>query len=284
MTTPASLRETPLAGTPMRAPVSWIREYVDLPADVTTEQLAAPADRARPQARGARAARRRRSRGPLVDRPGADDGGRAAEERQDHQLVHRRRRRRQRHRRAAGHRLRRAQLRARRPRRRDPARRCAARGLRDLRPQDLRPRLGRDDLLGPRARHRRGPRRDHRAARRTPASRATTLDRARPRARRSSSSRSTPTAPTPSRCAASPARRRWRYGAPYRDPAEREARPPNGDGYPVVVDDPDGCPVFVARTVTGFDPTAPTPAWMAQPARAVRACARSRWRSTSPTT
>ena len=27
-----------------------------------------------------------------------------------------------------------------------------------------------------------------------------------------------------------------------------------------MVDDPDGCPVFVARTVTGFDPTAPTPA------------------------
>ena len=25
----------------MKAPVSWIREYVDLPADVTTEQLAA---------------------------------------------------------------------------------------------------------------------------------------------------------------------------------------------------------------------------------------------------
>ncbi len=25
----------------MKAPVSWIREYVDLPADLTTEQLAA---------------------------------------------------------------------------------------------------------------------------------------------------------------------------------------------------------------------------------------------------
>ena len=45
----------------MKAPVSWIREYVDLPADVTTEDLAAPADRARAQARGARAPRRRRS-------------------------------------------------------------------------------------------------------------------------------------------------------------------------------------------------------------------------------
>ena len=34
---------------------------------------------------------------------------------------------------------------------------------------------------------------------------------------------------------------------------------PNGDGYPVRVEAPDGCPVFVTRTVTGFDPTAPTP-------------------------
>src|SRR5829696_2332591 len=44
------------------------------------------------------------------------------------------------------------------------------------------------------------------------------------------------------------------YGAPYRDPALRETPAPNGDGYPVLVDDPVGCPVFVARTVTGFDP------------------------------
>ena len=31
-----------------------------------------------------------------------------------------------------------------------------------------------------------------------------------------------------------------------------------------MVEDPEGCPVFVARTVTGFDPAAPTPAWMAR--------------------
>jgi phenylalanyl-tRNA synthetase beta chain len=30
-----------------------------------------------------------------------------------------------------------------------------------------------------------------------------------------------------------------------------------------VVEDATGCPVFVARSVTGFDPTAPTPEWMA---------------------
>jgi phenylalanyl-tRNA synthetase beta chain len=39
--------------------------------------------------------------------------------------------------------------------------------------------------------------------------------------------------------------------------------PANGDGPPVVVEDAVGCPVFVARTVTGFDPTAPTPEWLA---------------------
>ena len=53
------------------------------------------------------------------------------------------------------------------------------------------------------------------------------------------------------------------FGAPYADPAERKVPDANGDGYPVVVDDPAGCPVFVARTVTGFDASAPTPEWMA---------------------
>ena len=38
---------------------------------------------------------------------------------------------------------------------------------------------------------------------------------------------------------------------------------PTTPGYPVVIDDPVGCPVFVARTVSGFDPAAPTPDWMA---------------------
>src|SRR3954469_13052647 len=53
------------------------------------------------------------------------------------------------------------------------------------------------------------------------------------------------------------------FGAPYRDPAQRPGVPTaNDEGYPVVVDDPAGCPLFVARRVTGFDPTAPTPDWM----------------------
>src|SRR6478609_1205915 len=52
------------------------------------------------------------------------------------------------------------------------------------------------------------------------------------------------------------------YDAPYRDPAERSVPKPNADGYPVEIDDPAGCPVFVARKVTGFDPAAASPDWM----------------------
>lgn len=54
------------------------------------------------------------------------------------------------------------------------------------------------------------------------------------------------------------------YDAPYTDPAARATPAPNAEGYPVIVDDPAGCPVFVARTVSGFDPSAPTPDWMAR--------------------
>jgi len=49
----------------------------------------------------------------------------------------------------------------------------------------------------------------------------------------------------------------------FRDPALRDCPAANDLGYPVVVEDPTGCPVFVARTVTGFDPAAPTPAYIA---------------------
>src|SRR5690349_18694747 len=54
------------------------------------------------------------------------------------------------------------------------------------------------------------------------------------------------------------------YGARFTDPADRETPPAAGDGYPVEIEDPEGCPVFVARTVRDFDPTAPTPSWMAR--------------------
>ena len=54
------------------------------------------------------------------------------------------------------------------------------------------------------------------------------------------------------------------FGVPFTDPAHREVPAPNDAGYPVVVEAPDGCPVFVTRTVTGFDPSAPTPDWIAR--------------------
>ncbi len=54
------------------------------------------------------------------------------------------------------------------------------------------------------------------------------------------------------------------YAAAYHDPALRETPAPNDAGYPVVVDDPEGCPVFVARLVTDVDPSAPTPGWVAR--------------------
>ncbi|MDN4175450.1 phenylalanine--tRNA ligase subunit beta [Nocardioides sp. SOB77] len=50
----------------------------------------------------------------------------------------------------------------------------------------------------------------------------------------------------------------------FRDPALRETPPADDAGWPVEVEDPEGCPVFVARTVSGFDPTAPTPDFIAQ--------------------
>ncbi|GAA1541532.1 phenylalanine--tRNA ligase subunit beta [Nocardioides humi] len=46
---------------------------------------------------------------------------------------------------------------------------------------------------------------------------------------------------------------------PFADPAERELPEADGKAWEVVVDDPVGCPVFAARLVSGFDPAAPTP-------------------------
>ncbi|QWC85196.1 phenylalanine--tRNA ligase subunit beta [Nocardioidaceae bacterium] len=51
----------------------------------------------------------------------------------------------------------------------------------------------------------------------------------------------------------------------YEDPgAPSRVTGTSGDDYPVTVSDPDACPVFVTRTVTGFDASAPTPAWLAR--------------------
>ncbi|MBB6629427.1 phenylalanine--tRNA ligase subunit beta [Nocardioides sp. KIGAM211] len=53
------------------------------------------------------------------------------------------------------------------------------------------------------------------------------------------------------------------YDAPYRDPAQRPTPAADVAGHPIVVEDPAGCPVFVARTVRDLDPAATTPDWMA---------------------
>ncbi|WP_411085946.1 phenylalanine--tRNA ligase subunit beta [Streptomyces sp. 061-3] len=52
------------------------------------------------------------------------------------------------------------------------------------------------------------------------------------------------------------------YGLPLRDPALLDVPAPNAFGYPVKVADPIGCDRFTARTVVGLDPEALSPIWM----------------------
>ncbi|MFC8534221.1 phenylalanine--tRNA ligase subunit beta [Streptomyces sp. NPDC057249] len=52
------------------------------------------------------------------------------------------------------------------------------------------------------------------------------------------------------------------YGLPLRDPALLDVPAPNAYGYPVKVSDPLGCSRFTARTVVGLQPEARTPIWM----------------------
>ncbi|MEU7181575.1 MULTISPECIES: phenylalanine--tRNA ligase subunit beta [Streptomyces] len=52
------------------------------------------------------------------------------------------------------------------------------------------------------------------------------------------------------------------YGLPLRDPALLDVPPPNAYGYPVQVADPIGCTRFTARTVTGLDPETRSPLWL----------------------
>ncbi|MGX2998197.1 phenylalanine--tRNA ligase subunit beta [Streptomyces sp. JNUCC 64] len=52
------------------------------------------------------------------------------------------------------------------------------------------------------------------------------------------------------------------YGLPLRDPALLDVPGPNAYGYPVQVDDPRACDRFTARTVTGLDPEARSPIWL----------------------
>ncbi|HVT65205.1 MAG TPA: phenylalanine--tRNA ligase subunit beta [Mycobacteriales bacterium] len=51
------------------------------------------------------------------------------------------------------------------------------------------------------------------------------------------------------------------YGVSFLDPAAVSARPP-GSGYPVTIEDGDGCDRYVAASITALDPGVPTPAWM----------------------
>ncbi len=52
------------------------------------------------------------------------------------------------------------------------------------------------------------------------------------------------------------------YGVSLRDPALLDTPAPTSTGYPVRLGDPLGCDLFVARMVRGIDPLAPSPLWM----------------------
>ncbi|MEU8570357.1 phenylalanine--tRNA ligase subunit beta [Streptomyces pathocidini] len=52
------------------------------------------------------------------------------------------------------------------------------------------------------------------------------------------------------------------YGLPLRDPALLDVPAPNAYGYRVKVEEPQGCDRFTARTVTGLNPEARSPIWL----------------------
>ncbi|WNM34062.1 phenylalanine--tRNA ligase subunit beta [Streptomyces sp. Li-HN-5-11] len=52
------------------------------------------------------------------------------------------------------------------------------------------------------------------------------------------------------------------YGLPLRDPALLDVPAPNAFGHPVRISEPLGCDRFTARTVTGLDPEARSPIWL----------------------
>ncbi|WP_328518916.1 phenylalanine--tRNA ligase subunit beta [Kribbella sp. NBC_00359] len=52
------------------------------------------------------------------------------------------------------------------------------------------------------------------------------------------------------------------YGVPLKDPADLALDGSGSGGYPVRVDDAEGCSVFVTRTVTGIDAKALSPRWL----------------------
>src|SRR5438105_3117279 len=52
------------------------------------------------------------------------------------------------------------------------------------------------------------------------------------------------------------------YGVDYDDPAAKVLPSYDAPGWDVVIDDPSGCDRYVARLVTGLDPTAQSPRWL----------------------
>src|SRR5689334_24296269 len=52
------------------------------------------------------------------------------------------------------------------------------------------------------------------------------------------------------------------YGRPLLDPALLDVPAPNSFGHPVQIAEPFGCDRFTARTVTGIDPEARSPIWL----------------------
>ncbi|NVI87478.1 phenylalanine--tRNA ligase subunit beta [Actinomadura sp. BRA 177] len=52
------------------------------------------------------------------------------------------------------------------------------------------------------------------------------------------------------------------YGVPFKDPADVELPAKNGEAYPASIGDPSACDRFVLREVRGFDADAKTPMWM----------------------
>ncbi|WP_433188304.1 phenylalanine--tRNA ligase subunit beta [Actinoallomurus sp. CA-150999] len=52
------------------------------------------------------------------------------------------------------------------------------------------------------------------------------------------------------------------YDVPFRDPADVELPAETGESYPASIADPTGCDRFVLREVRGFAPDAPSPLWM----------------------
>jgi phenylalanyl-tRNA synthetase beta chain len=54
------------------------------------------------------------------------------------------------------------------------------------------------------------------------------------------------------------------YSLPFRDPAHLDVPVADGVAYDVRIDAPDGCTRYIARTLSGLDPTVPSPAWLAR--------------------